>query len=162
MRFASLTTYHLSDETVKLNNAIDDLSSEMHWMKHALIEWMQAMEQGNQTIALIDKYCKNDLKRADALDMRRRKLQTDILRNATLLRELCDEQTTLEQTLDRTAHLYRQRHLDRRQMVDTWRDMVAAMNGRDNAIREAEEVCAILRPPLKIILVIIIVSVSQS
>lgn len=113
----------------------------MHWMKHALIEWMQAMEQGNQTISLIAKYCKDDQKRADALDMRRRKLQTDILKNSTLLVELCDEQTSVEQMLDRTAYLYRQRHLDRRQMVDTWRDTVAAMNGRDNAIREADEVC---------------------
>lgn len=123
-----------------MNSAIDEMSSEMHWMKHALIEWMQAMEQGNQTISLIAKYCKNDQKRADALDMRRRKLQTDILKSATYLVDLCDEQTSLEQSLDRTAHLYRQRHLDRRQMVDTWRDTVAAMNGRDNAIREAEEV----------------------
>lgn len=138
--FTLLTICHLSEETDKLNSAIDEMSSEMHWMKHALIEWMQAMEQGNQTISLIAKYCKNDQKRADALDMRRRKLQTEILKNSTLLVDLCDEQASLEQSLDRTAHLYRQRHLDRRQMVDTWRDTVAAMNGRDNAIREVEEV----------------------
>lgn len=117
------------------------MSSEMHWMKHALIEWMQAMEQGNQTISLIAKYCKNDQRRADALDLRRRKFETEILKNSTILSELCDEQTSFEQMLDRTAHLYRQRHLDRRQMVDTWRDTVAAMNSRDNAIRETDEVC---------------------
>lgn len=120
------------------------MSSEMHWMKHALIEWIQAMEQGNQTISLIAKYCKNDQKRADALDSRRRKLQTDILKSVMVLSELCDEQVSLEQMLDRTAYLYRQRHLDRRQMVDTWRDTVTAMNGRDNAIREADEVCHVI------------------
>lgn len=120
------------------------MSSEMHWMKHALIEWMQAMEQGNQTISLIAKYCKNDQKRADLLDSRRRKLQTDILKNAMVLSDLCDEQVSLEQMLDRTAYLYRQRHLDRRQMVDTWRDTVTAMNGRDNAIREVDEVCTVI------------------
>lgn len=141
MRLHRLTICHLPEETDKLNSAIDEMSSEMHWMKHALIEWMQAMEQGNQTNSLIAKYCKNDQKRADELDMRRRKLQTDILKNSQLLVDLCDEQTSLEQSLDRTAYLYRQRHLDRRQMVDTWRDTVAAMNSRDNAIRETDEVC---------------------
>lgn len=116
------------------------MSSEMNWMKHALIEWMQAMEQGTQTISLIAKYCKNDQKRADSLDTRRRKLQTEIIKNAAILNDLCDKQVSLEHMVDRTAHLYRQRHLDRRQMVDTWRDTVAAMNGRDDAIREADRV----------------------
>lgn len=37
----------------------------MQWMKHALIEWAQAIQQDEQTTALIEKYCKDDKKRAD-------------------------------------------------------------------------------------------------
>lgn len=134
-----------SDDTNRLNGTIDAMSSDMHWMKNAIVEWMQAMEHGNRTNELIEKYCKSDQKRADALDLRRCKLQTNILNNVTLLNELCEEQASLEQMLDRTAQLYRQSHLDRRDMVETWRGTAAAMNSRDNSIRVTNEVSALAR-----------------
>lgn len=36
----------------------------MHWIKEALSEWSQAVEQGGETNALIDKYCKDDQNKA--------------------------------------------------------------------------------------------------
>lgn len=137
---SQLITLFRTDLTVKLNQSIDEWSGEMHWMKNALTEWMQAMEQGNATVSLIQQYCITDQKRADALELRSRKLQMTILNSSMQLRDLCDTQISLEQTLDGTANLYRQRHLDRGQMVDTWRETVAALNGRDKAIRNIEEV----------------------
>lgn len=53
------------DEFQRLNEKIDNLGSDMQWMKHALIEWTKAIEQDEQTNALIEKYCKDDVKRAD-------------------------------------------------------------------------------------------------
>lgn len=50
---------------LKLNEKIDNMGSDMLWMKHALIEWTRAMDEGDQTNALIEKYCKDDQKRAD-------------------------------------------------------------------------------------------------
>lgn len=51
-----------TDQIETLNRKIDDFSSDMHWMKHALTEWMQAIEDGDKTNALIEKYAKEDEK----------------------------------------------------------------------------------------------------
>lgn len=39
----------------------------MQWMKQALVEWTQAIQQDEQTNALIEKYCKDDHKKAHVL-----------------------------------------------------------------------------------------------
>lgn len=48
----------------RLNEKIDSFGSDMQWMKSALLEWSQAIEQDEQTNALVSKYCKDDEKRA--------------------------------------------------------------------------------------------------
>ena len=48
-----------------INEKIDSFGSDMQWMKGALLEWSQAIEQDEQTNALIAKYCKDDEKRAN-------------------------------------------------------------------------------------------------
>lgn len=71
-----------------------------------------------------------------ALETRRKNLQTVITKNEILLSNLCEEHKSVEQILDRTAQLYRQTHLERRQMVQTWQEAVISMKSRDDAIRE--------------------------
>lgn len=48
-----------------LNEKIDSLGIDMQWMKNALIEWAQAIDHDEQTNALIEKYCKEDKRKAD-------------------------------------------------------------------------------------------------
>lgn len=47
-----------------LNKKIDSLGADMQWMKQALSEWTQAIQQDEQTNALIEQYCKDDHKKA--------------------------------------------------------------------------------------------------
>lgn len=49
----------------RLNEKIDSFGSDMQWMKSALLEWSQAIEQDEQTNTLVAKYCKDDEKRAN-------------------------------------------------------------------------------------------------
>jgi coiled-coil domain-containing protein 39 len=44
----------------------------------------------------------------------------------------------MELLLERTSQLYRQAHLERRQLVNTWKDAVLQMNQREKDIKEAE------------------------
>jgi coiled-coil domain-containing protein 39 len=44
----------------------------------------------------------------------------------------------MELLLERTSQLYRQAHLERRQLVSTWKDAVTQMNQREKDIKEAE------------------------
>lgn len=39
---------------------MDNLGSEISWIKNALIEWKEAMKSGEDATALIEKYCKQD------------------------------------------------------------------------------------------------------
>lgn len=67
-------------------------------------------------------------------------LQTTIGREKTVLKNLCDEQNSMEQILDRTADLYRQTHGERKQLVQTWREAVTSLATREIAIARAAEV----------------------
>jgi hypothetical protein len=40
--------------------------------------------------------------------------------------------------LERTSQLYRQAHLERRQLVSTWKDAVSQMNQRESEIKDTE------------------------
>lgn len=51
---------------------------------------------------------------------------------------LYEEKKSLELLLERTSQLYRQAHLERRQLVNTWKDAVTQMNQREKDIKEAE------------------------
>lgn len=44
----------------------------------------------------------------------------------------------MELLLERTSQLYRQAHLERRQLVNTWKDAVNQMNQREREIKETE------------------------
>lgn len=54
----------------RINEKIDQLGGEMQWMKDALIEWAQAIDNDDKTNALIDKYCKEDQKRVEVRHFR--------------------------------------------------------------------------------------------
>lgn len=54
-----------TEETNRLNEKIDGLGTDMQWMKNALIEWAQAIDHNENTNTLIEKYCKEDRKKAE-------------------------------------------------------------------------------------------------
>lgn len=49
----------------RINEKIDRLGGEMQWMKDALIEWAQAIDNDDKTNALIEKYCREDEKKVE-------------------------------------------------------------------------------------------------
>lgn len=55
----------IEEHMQRLNEKIDTFGSDMQWMKGALIEWSQAIEQDERTNELVKKFCKEDEKRAN-------------------------------------------------------------------------------------------------
>ena len=70
----------------------------------------------------------------------------NITKQKNELNELYEEQKSIEQTIERTAQLYRQTQHDRRELVCIWRKAVAALNSRESAIRETMQVSVRLKP----------------
>ena len=119
-------------------------------------EWKQVMANGEETNQLIEKFSKMDTARAENLEAKRKALQTKITERRNRLINLIEEYRSLEQILDRTSQLFRQCHMERRNLVNTWKDAITHMNEREldikNAemeIEKAEEYTKVLKEELK-------------
>ncbi|XP_064549909.1 coiled-coil domain-containing protein 39 isoform X2 [Drosophila montana] len=141
---AEYTEYaeHTLRKITKNKREIDDLTKRIKTAKTSLVDWAEAMEDGNKGYQLIDRYYQDDQQRARELNARRQLLQEDIDKRRKLIIMLYDEQNTLEKNLERTACLYREAHLERRQMVETWKQAVNQMTQRELEIQNSETECA--------------------
>jgi coiled-coil domain-containing protein 39 len=96
------------------------------------------MTSGEETKKMIEKFCRMDAGRAEALDSKRKLLHEAIVKQTNVLVNAYEEKKALELLLERTSQLYRQAHLERRQLVNTWKDAVNQMNQREGEIKETE------------------------
>lgn len=67
-------------------------------------------------------------------------MQKRIQKDRQRLDDLNCERQSLEHVIERTAQLYRQSHLERRHMIDTWHAAVQSLYMRDISIQETIEV----------------------
>lgn len=67
-------------------------------------------------------------------------MQKRIQKDRQRLDDLNCERQSLEHVIERTAQLYRQSHLERRHMIDTWNAAVQSLYLRDMTIQETIEV----------------------
>lgn len=126
------------NEVTRISAHLNSLAEKIQWAKTALNEFRLAMDMGQEANQLIEKYCKMDRSKAEVMEAKRRILQTNISKQRTILVNYYEEQKSLEQVLDRTAQLYRQAHIERRQMVSTWKEAVNQMNQREKDINDSE------------------------
>lgn len=129
---------NIPGEMCTCKQSIDNLTNRIKWAKTALVEWRQAMEDGNKGYQLIEMYYKDDQVRAKQQNQRRQKLNAEIDKCRQNLIRMYDEQKTLECNLECTANLYRTAHAERRSMVDTWKLAVGQMSQREKDIRNSE------------------------
>lgn len=110
----------------------------MQWAKSALGEWRQVMTSGDETKKMIEKFCRMDAGRAEALDSKRKLLHEAIVKQQKVLVEVYEEKKALELLLERNSQMYRYSHMERRDKVNTWKDAVNQMNLREREIKETE------------------------
>lgn len=72
------------------------------------------------------------------LDSKRKLLHEAIMKKRAQMVNAYEERKSLELLLERTSQLYRQAHMERRQLVNTWKDAVNQMNQREKEIKETE------------------------
>lgn len=133
-----ITFVTFTGEKESLDLAIDKLAEGVQWAKSALVEWRQIMTSGEETKKMIDKFCRLDMGRAEALDSKRKLLHEAIVKQKVVLVKAYEEKKALELLLERTGQLYRQAHMERRHLVQTWKDAVNQMNQREVDIKETE------------------------
>lgn len=125
-------------EIQKLNDSMASLSENIQMTKEMLFEWKEIVDDNQESHELIEKYCKMDMSRAETLESKRRLVQASIDKQRKILIDATEEQKSLEQTLERTSQLYRQAHIERRNMVSTWKEAVNQMVQREKDIKDTE------------------------
>lgn len=63
-------------------------------------------------------------------------VQKTIDKNRQQLERIISERLSMEQVVERTTNLYGKLHIERRNMIDTWRTAVQTLNARDKAIQQ--------------------------
>lgn len=72
--------------------------------------------------------------------MQRVAVQKTIEKRRQHLERVASERLSMEQVLQRTNNLYGKLHVERRNMIDTWRQAVQTLNARDRAIQQTIKV----------------------
>lgn len=75
-----------------------------------------------------------------ALEIRRQAKKKLITQYRSRLNDLDTEKKSIENVLIRTSNVFYQTHVERRQMIETWRFAVKSLNMRDRAVHEAIDV----------------------
>ncbi|KAL5289008.1 CCDC39 family protein [Megaselia abdita] len=125
-------------EIAKRKSSVNEMYKKINWSQMALDEWQQIVIEGGDAICLIQKYCKQDRNRATDLENKRCQIQLSIEKEKRNIIDLLDEQKSLEQAIDRIANLYRSIHVERRELITTWKTAVKQMNNREEDIRNVE------------------------
>lgn len=116
------------------------LSEKIEWSKEILQEWRQITSRGEAANDMIEKYCKLDNIKAETLESRRRRLQTAIIKQKSILLNTIQEHKSMTSVLEKTRLLYQQAHVERKDLVNTWKEAVHQMNHRTKDIQHAENV----------------------
>lgn len=87
---------------------------------------------------MIEKFIQIDSGHAETLDSKRKLVHDAIIAKQIILLNAFEEKQALEKLLEKTSQLYRQAHIERRQLVSTWKDAVNQMNQREKDIKSME------------------------
>lgn len=122
----------------KLNASMEKASKKIEWAKSSFEEFQAAIQRGEDANKIMEKFSKADRTRAEALEERRKSLQTKITKQRLVLIASNEQKQSLENVLQRTAQLYRKAHEERQRMIVVWKDSIAQMVEREREIVEGE------------------------
>lgn len=123
----------------KLNVSVEKSSKKIEWAKASFEEFQEAIRRGDDANKIMEKFSKADNARAEALESRRKLLQTSIMKQRLVLIANNEQKHSLENVLNRTAQLYRKAHEERQRMIAVWKDSIAQMVEREREIYGAEK-----------------------
>lgn len=156
-------------EIEKIQKRMEETTSDINWMKVALEEWKDAAKNGEEINQIMDQFTKEDQKKMDvrtcdpvrigplihtkilsgayifqSLETKRGNIETDINKYRQQLSDAYEEQKSLEKVLDNTAQMYQKTHMERQELIGTWRKAVADLHAREKMIQSTMKVFKII------------------
>nr|CAD7573983.1 unnamed protein product [Timema californicum] len=149
--FAHLGERHnsLQNDIFKHTEKLEQLKVNVKWDKNALLAWEEEMARGEEDNYVIVRAFQEDDSRAKELELKRERLQQEVMSRKQLLERVVREVCMLEQVLDRTGKLFRKVHQERQDMIAQWEGSVRVLHQRDSDIHNTMKEINIIRNNLR-------------
>nr|CAD7198868.1 unnamed protein product [Timema douglasi] len=149
--FAHLGERHnsLQNDIFKHTEKLEQLKVNVKWDKNALLAWEEEMARGEEDNYVIVRAFQEDDSRAKELELKRERLQQEVMSRKQLLERVVREVCMLEQVLDRTGKLFRKVHQERQDMIVQWEGSVRVLHQRDSDIHNTVKEINIIRTNLR-------------
>nr|CAD7404354.1 unnamed protein product [Timema cristinae] len=145
--FAHLGERHnsLQNDIFKHTEKLEQLKVNVKWDKNALLAWEEEMARGEEDNYVIVRAFQEDDSRAKELELKRERLQQEVMSRKQLLERVVREVCMLEHVLDRTSKLFRKVHQERQDMITQWEGSVRVLHQRDSDIHNTVKEINIIR-----------------
>nr|CAD7438248.1 unnamed protein product [Timema bartmani] len=139
----------LQNDIFKHTEKLEQLKVNVKWDKNALLAWEEEMARGEEDNYVIVRAFQEDDSRAKELELKRERLQQEVMSRKQLLERVVREVCMLEQVLDRTGKLFRKVHQERQDMIAQWEGSVRVLHQRDSDIHNTVQEINIVRTNLR-------------
>ncbi|KAK6644584.1 hypothetical protein RUM43_000851 [Polyplax serrata] len=131
----------VQNDIVRSLHNVDKLNATIKWDKDALLAWDEEMTRGDDDTFMLEKFRREDEAKFKELELRRQSLGVEVENKKNKLMLLKSDIISMEQSLDKTAQMFRRQHVDRRVLVQQWEGSVRVLNQRhDDINRIADEI----------------------
>jgi hypothetical protein len=118
---------------------LEKLKTDLNWNQEELEQWATAATKKDEESLALQKYALSDELKIKELALTIEDLtKLSVEKNALLENELTETKAN-QSELERLAERFKNRHDERRQLLQQWKDTIKSMNDRDEAINELAE-----------------------
>ena len=115
---------------------LEKLRTDLNWNQEELEQWATAATKKEEESLALQKYALSDELRIKELTLTIEDLTKLSVEKKTLLENEVTETKSNQSELEKLAERFKNRHDERRQLLQQWKDTIESMNDRDKAINE--------------------------
>ena len=115
---------------------LEKLRTDLNWNQEELEQWATAATKKEEESLALQKYALSDELKIKELTLTIEDLTKLSAEKKTLLENEVTETKSNQSELEKLAERFKNRHDERRQLLQQWKDTIESMNDRDKAINE--------------------------
>ena len=114
----------------------EKLRTDLNWNQEELEQWATAATKKEEESLALQKYTLSDELKIKELSLTIEDLTKTSVEKKTLLENEVTETKSNQTELEKLAERFKNRHDERRQLLQQWKDTIESMNNRDQSINE--------------------------
>jgi len=115
---------------------LEKLRTDLNWNQEELEQWATAATKKEEESLALQKYTLSDELKIKELSLTIEDLTKTSVEKKTLLENEVTETKSNQTELEKLAERFKNRHDERRQLLQQWKDTIESMNNRDQSINE--------------------------